>query len=214
MTTGPAMDRHEAMAAIGEGRRLVAALRADGLDLLGVGEMGIGNTTAASAITAVLTRRPVADVTGRGTGIDDARWRHKVAVIERAIATNDPRPDDPIGVLAAVGGLEIATLTGVIVAAAAACIPLVLDGFITTSAALIAARLQPAIADRLIAGHRSSEPGHAIALDDLGRRALLDIDLRLGEGTGAALAMSLVIAAVRIRDEMATFDSAGVSGPS
>ena len=180
-------------------------------DVIGLGEMGIGNTTAASAITAVLAAAPVADVTGRGTGIDDEAWRRKVATIERALAVNAPDPDDPIGVLASVGGLEIAALVGVAVEAAAARVPVVLDGFITGAAALIAVRLAPGIGPRLLAAHRSVEPGHAIALDRLGLRPVLDLDLRLGEGTGAALAIGLLSAACRIRDEMATFESAGVS---
>ena len=176
--------------------------------------MGIGNTTAASAICAVLTDRPVALVTGRGTGIDDATHQRKIAAIERALAVNSPDRRDPIGVLAAVGGLEIALLVGVIVGAAEARIPVVLDGFITGAAALVAAALQPAIAPRLIAAHRSIEPGHAVILEHLERRPLLDLDLRLGEGTGAALAMGLIAAAVRLRDGMATFESAAISGPT
>ena len=176
--------------------------------------MGIGNTTAASAICAVLTDRPVALVTGRGTGIDDATHQRKIAAIERALAVNSPDRRDPIGVLAAVGGLEIALLVGVIVGAAELRIPVVLDGFITGAAALVAATLQPAIAPRLIAAHRSIEPGHAVILERLDRRPLLDLDLRLGEGTGAALAMGLIGAAVRLRDGMATFESAAISGPT
>ncbi|MEO8437947.1 MAG: nicotinate-nucleotide--dimethylbenzimidazole phosphoribosyltransferase [Chloroflexota bacterium] len=214
MTQGPAMTRDEALRAVATGIDLACHLWADGLDLVGVGEMGIGNTTTASAITAVLTERPVADVTGRGTGIDDETHRRKIAAIERAIEVNGPDARDPIGVLATVGGLEIAVLVGLIVGAAEARIPVVLDGFITGSAALVAAALQPAIAPRLIAAHRSPEPGHAVILEWLGRSAVLDLDLRLGEGTGAALAMGLITAAVRLRDEMATFESAAISGPS
>ncbi|MEP6638466.1 MAG: nicotinate-nucleotide--dimethylbenzimidazole phosphoribosyltransferase [Chloroflexota bacterium] len=214
MSDGPAMTRDEALRAVITGIDLASRLWTDGLDLIGVGEMGIGNTTAASAITAVITGQPVADVTGRGTGIDDETHRRKIATIERAIAVNRPDPRDPVGVLAAVGGLEIAVLVGAIVGAAAVSVPVVLDGFITGSAALIAGALQPAIVPRLIAAHRSAEPGHAAILEWLGRPALLDLDLRLGEGTGAALAMGLITAAVRIRDEMATFESAAVSGPS
>ncbi len=213
MTVGPAMTRDEALAAIDAGRRLVAEMRADpgGLDLLGVGEMGIGNTTAASALSAVFTGAAVETVTGRGTGIDETGRRHKVAVIETALARNDPDPGDPVGVLAAVGGLEIAALVGVIVEAALAGIPVVLDGFISTAAALVVVALQPAVAPRLIAGHRSSEPGHRIALEHLGLVPVVDLDLRLGEASGAALAMGIVVAAVAIRDGMATFDSAGVA---
>jgi len=211
MMTGPAMTRGEALAAIEAGRRVAANATADGADVIGLGEMGIGNTTAASAITAVLTAAPVADVTGRGTGIDDEAWRRKIATIEQALAVNAPDPDDPIGVLAAVGGLEIAALVGVAVEAASARVPVVLDGFITGAAALVAARLAPGIGPRLLAAHRSVEPGHAIALERLGLQPVLDLDLRLGEGTGAALAIGLLSAACRVRDEMATFESAGVS---
>ena len=214
MTVGPAMTRAEALRAVANGIDLAGELWADGVDLMGIGEMGIGNTTAASAICAVLTERPVALVTGRGTGIDDATHQRKIAAIERAIAVNSPDRRDPIGVLASVGGLEIALLVGVMVGAAEARIPVVLDGFITGAAALVAAALQPAIAPRLIAAHRSIEPGHAVVLEQLGRRPLLDLDLRLGEGTGAALAMGLIAAAVRLRDWMATFESAAISGPT
>lgn len=213
MTEGPAMTRAEAVAAVGVGLAVVHELRTSGLDVVGTGDMGIGNTTAASAIAAVMTGAAPAAVTGRGTGIDDEAHLRKVAAIEGALARNAPDPADPIGVLAAVGGLEIGALVGVILGAAAGRVPVVLDGFITGAAALLAAALAPRIAERLIAAHRSVEPGHAIVLERLGMRPLLDLDLRLGEGTGAALAIQLIDAAVRIRDEMATFASAAVSGP-
>jgi nicotinate-nucleotide--dimethylbenzimidazole phosphoribosyltransferase len=213
MSEGPAMTRAEAVATVRIGLAVVDDLRAAGVDLVGIGDMGIGNTTAASAIVAVMTGVAPAAVTGRGTGIDTVARRRKVAAIERAIARNAPDPADPIGVLAAVGGLEIGALVGVIVGAAAGRVPVVLDGFITGVAALLAAALAPAVADRMIAAHRSVEPGHRIVLERLGLRPLLDLDLRLGEGTGAALAMQLIDAAVRIRDGMATFASAAVSGP-
>jgi nicotinate-nucleotide--dimethylbenzimidazole phosphoribosyltransferase len=214
MTMGPAMTTVEALRAVAAGIDLAASLQAEGTDLLGIGEMGIGNTTAASAITAVLSGEPPSRVTGRGTGIDDATHARKIAAVQRAIEVNDPDPGDPIGVLAAVGGFEIALLVGVIVKAAEARIPVVLDGFITGAAALVAASLRPAIAPRLIAAHRSTEPGHGLILDRLHRRPLLDLDLRLGEGTGAALAMGMIAAAVSVRDEMATFESAAISGPT
>lgn len=215
MTLGPAMDRSDALRAVGVGLQVVADLRADGgLDVLGLGEMGIGNTTAASAIVAALTGEPAGRVTGSGTGIDDARRVHKVAVIERALQVNRPDPGDPLGVLAAVGGFEIAALVGLMLGAAAARIPVVLDGFITGAAALVAASLQPALAPRLIASHRSPEPGHAVVLERLGLRPYLDLEMRLGEGTGAALLIGLLVSAGRIRDEMATFASAAVSGPA
>ena len=213
-TQGPAMRREEAVAAIEIGLELVGDLAAEGVDLLGVGEMGIGNTTAASAIASVLSGFAPDAVTGLGTGIDAEGRARKVRVIEEAIRVNAPDRTDPIGVLATVGGLEIAALTGVILGAAAARIPVVLDGFITGAAALAATCLSPGIAVRLIAAHRSPEPGHAIVLQRLGLSPLLDLDLRLGEGSGAALGMGLVIAATRIRDGMATFADAAVSGPA
>ncbi|HYH93895.1 MAG TPA: nicotinate-nucleotide--dimethylbenzimidazole phosphoribosyltransferase [Candidatus Saccharimonadales bacterium] len=214
MSQGPAMTRAEASAAIEVGLTVVDDLRADGVELIGIGEMGIGNTTAASALTAVLTGRPPRAVTGRGTGVDEATWAHKVAVVERAIAVNAPDTRDPLAVLAAIGGLEIAALVGVILGAVAHRLPIVLDGFITGSAVLVAAALAPAVPARVLAGHRSVEPGHDAILEHLGLEPLLQLDLRLGEGTGAALAIGLIDAAVRIRDGMATFSSAAVSGPA
>jgi nicotinate-nucleotide--dimethylbenzimidazole phosphoribosyltransferase len=213
MTVRAAMRRVDAMRAIAVGLEVVEALEERGVDVIAVGEMGIGNTTAASAIVAALTGLPPARVTGRGTGIDDPTHARKVDTISRALDRHRPDPADPIGVLAAVGGLEIGALVGVMVGAVAAGRPVVLDGFITGAAALIAVGLAPGVAPRLIAGHRSSEPGHAIILERLGLRPLLELDLRLGEGTGAALAIGLIDAAVALRDSMATFGSAGVSGP-
>jgi nicotinate-nucleotide--dimethylbenzimidazole phosphoribosyltransferase len=214
LSVGPAMSRDEAQQAIGIGLAVAEALAADGVELLGVGEMGIGNTTAASAIVAAMTGGAPGSVTGRGTGLDDAGRARKIATIERALARNATRPDDPVGVLAAVGGLEIAALCGLILGAAAAAIPVVLDGFITGAAALLASTLAPDLPPRLFAGHRSVEPGHAVVLARLWRDPLLDLDLRLGEGTGAALAMGIITAAVRLRDGMATFEGAAVSGPA
>jgi nicotinate-nucleotide--dimethylbenzimidazole phosphoribosyltransferase len=213
MTEGPAMSREAALAAIDLGMAVVEELRGPGLDVIGVGDMGIGNTTAAAAIVAALTGAAPALVTGHGTGIDDDARLRKVAVIEEALARNTPDPADPIGVLASVGGLEIAALVGVILGATAARIPVVLDGFITGAAALLAGALAPGVAERLIASHESVERGHAIVLARLGLRPLFDLDLRLGEGTGAALGLQLVHAAVSVRDEMATFATAAVSGP-
>ena len=157
-----------------------------------MGEMGIANTTAASAITAAMLRHPPEQVTGRGTGIDDDRLRRKVRAIEQALAANRPDPADPLDVLAKVGGFEIAGLVGVILGTAARKIPVLLDGFITGAAALVAVGMCPAIREYLIAAHRSVEPGHAFILQHLGLRPLLDLDMRLGEGTGAALALNLV----------------------
>jgi nicotinate-nucleotide--dimethylbenzimidazole phosphoribosyltransferase len=213
MTEGPAMSRATALQALELGIAVVDELRGSGLDVIGIGDMGIGNTTAAAAIVAALTGADAAWVTGHGTGIDDAARVRKVAAIEEALARNAPDPRDPIGVLAAVGGLEIAALVGVILGATAARVPVVLDGFITGAAALVAVALAPGTVDRLIAAHQSVEPGHAIVLERLGLRPLFDLDLRLGEGTGAALGLQLIHAAVSIRDEMATFAGAAVSGP-
>jgi nicotinate-nucleotide--dimethylbenzimidazole phosphoribosyltransferase len=211
MARGPAMTREEALAAIEAGAGLVEAERGRGIDLIGTGEMGIGNTTAASAITAVLTGEPVEAVTGRGTGIDAAAFERKVEVIQRALGVNGPDPTDALDVLAKVGGLEIAGLVGVILAGAAHRIPVVLDGFITGAAALVACALKPEVRHFLLASHCSVEPGHRAILARLGLEPYLDLGLRLGEGTGAALAISLARAAVAIYTEMATFKSAGVS---
>ena len=213
MTVEPAMTRDEALAAIGVGREVARGLGAEGCDAFALGEMGIGNTTAASAVASALTGRVPAEVTGRGTGLDDDAVRHKAAIIEAALQRHQPRPDDPLGALAAVGGLEIAALVGAMLAVAEARIPVVLDGFITGAAALVARAIAPNIGPRLIASHRSAEPGHRIVLEQLSLEPLLDLDLRLGEGSGAALALPLIRSATLLRDEMATFDSAGVSGP-
>jgi nicotinate-nucleotide--dimethylbenzimidazole phosphoribosyltransferase len=214
MTVEPAMTRAEALEAIAVGRRVAAGVMAVGVDLIGIGEMGIGNTTAASALAAVFTGAPAESVTGRGTGVDDDGRRRKVEAIERALELHEPDRADPIDVLARVGGLEIAALVGVIIESVIGRVPVVLDGFITATAALVATAVGPVVADRLIAGHRSSEPGHAIVLDHLGLRPILELDLRLGEGSGAALAMGVLAAAAAVRDGMATFDTAGVAGPS
>ena len=214
MSSGPAMSRLEALQAIGLGLDVAGGLRRDGVELLGIGEMGIGNTTAASAVTAAMTGLAPERVTGRGTGIDDATYRHKVDVVARGLERNRPEPADPVGVLATVGGLEVGVLVGLLLGAASARIPVILDGFITGAATLLAVGLAPGIEARLVAAHRSVEPGHAVVLERLGLRPLLELDLRLGEATGAALAMALVDAAVAVRDGMATFDAAGVSGPA
>ena len=211
ISVGPAMTREEAIRSVELGLRVAAAMGREGAGVVGVGEMGIGNTTSASAITAVLTGHAVRTVTGRGTGLDDRQWARKVELIDRALIVNRPDAADPIGLLSGVGGLEIGTLVGIILGSAAAGIPVVLDGFITGSAALIAAALCPTLRSRLIAAHRSPEPGHAVILECLGLSPILDLDLRLGEGTGAALAIGILEAACRARDGMATFASAGVS---
>jgi nicotinate-nucleotide--dimethylbenzimidazole phosphoribosyltransferase len=212
MTRGPAMTRDEMLAAVEAGIALVEAERAVGLDLAGTGEMGIGNTTAASAMVAMLTGAAVEDVTGPGTGVDEAGRRRKVDAISRALEVNRPVAEDPLDVLAKVGGLEIAGLVGVTLAAAAYRIPVVLDGFISGAAALAAVRLKPEVRACLIASHRSAEPGHRHVLQALELTPYLDLGLRLGEGTGAALCIGLARSAVAILTEMATFASAGVSG--
>jgi nicotinate-nucleotide--dimethylbenzimidazole phosphoribosyltransferase len=211
LARGPAMSRDQALAAIAVGAGLVEAAAPD---CVGTGEMGIANTTAASALTAALTGADPAAVTGRGTGVDDAGWARKVGVVRAALAVNRPDPRDPAGVLAALGGFEIAGLVGVILAGAARRAPVVLDGFIATAAALVAVRLQPATAEYLIAGHRSAEPGHRLLLETLGLAPYLDLGMRLGEGTGAALAIALLKAALACLGEMATFKDAGVSDRS
>jgi nicotinate-nucleotide--dimethylbenzimidazole phosphoribosyltransferase len=212
LAVGAAMTRDQVLAAIGVGLDVVEQERGRGLDVVCLGEMGIGNTTAASAIVAAITRLRVADVTGRGTGIDDGTWRRKVAVIERALRTNRPDADDALDVLAKVGGLEIAGLVGVTLGAAAHGVPIVIDGFIATAAALVAAELCPMTRSYLIAAHRSVEVGHRAALERLELEPLLLLDLRLGEGTGAALVLPIIDAALALLDEMATFDDAGISG--
>ena len=206
-----AMNSTQAEHALQIGIDLATEAAQEGIGLIGTGEMGIGNTTASSAITAVMTSRPVSEVTGRGTGIDDAGHARKIEVIERALAFHQLDATDAMEVLAAVGGLEIGGLAGLMLGAAAARIPVVLDGFIAGAAALIAVGLQPRCKDYLIASHRSVERGHQAILDHLGLKPLLDLDLRLGEGTGACLGMGLVCGAIKILTEMATFDEAGVS---
>jgi nicotinate-nucleotide--dimethylbenzimidazole phosphoribosyltransferase len=212
LANGPAMTRAQAIAAIEAGRALAADAIASGAGLVGTGEMGIGNTTAASAIAATITGEPVSAVTGRGTGLDDAGLAHKVAIIERALHVNAPDPSDAIDVLAQVGGFEIGGLAGVIVGAAERRVPIVLDGFITGAAALIAEGIAPGVREFMLASHRSVERGHPAILSHLGLAPLLDLHLRLGEGTGAAIAMQLIDDAVAIRDEMATFQEANVTG--
>jgi nicotinate-nucleotide--dimethylbenzimidazole phosphoribosyltransferase len=210
-TRGPAMTRGEAIAAIEAGIAVADELTGDGIGLIGIGEMGIANTTSASAVIAALTEAPVDAVTGRGTGISDDAIAHKIAVIERAIAHNRPDPRDPLDVLAKLGGFEIAGLAGVVLGAAAAATPVVVDGFICSAAALIAARLAPPVTGTMLASHRSTELGHRHVLAALGLSPLLDLELRLGEATGAALAMPLIDAALAILSDMATFSAAGVS---
>jgi len=211
MAVGPAMRREQAVVAIEAGARLALEALDAGADLLGTGEMGIGNTTAASAMVAVLAGAPVEEVTGYGTGVDEGGRRRKVEAITRALRVNRPDPADALDVLAKVGGFEIAGLVGVILAGAAYRIPVVVDGFIAGAAALAAARLKDEARHALLASHRSVEPGHRHVLDALGLEPYLDLGMRLGEGTGAALCIGLAQAAVKLLREMATFKSAGVS---
>jgi nicotinate-nucleotide--dimethylbenzimidazole phosphoribosyltransferase len=211
MAQGPAMTHQQAIDAIDAGIEIVKDEKGKGLDIIGTGDMGLGNTTASSAIFAAISGEPIKKVTGRGTGIDDRQIAHKVRVIERALLVNKPNSKDPIDVLAKVGGFEIGGLAGVILAGAAQRIPVVIDGFISGAAALIAASLSPQVKDYLIASHISDETGHKPLLDFLGLTPLVNLNMRLGEGTGAALGIFLAEAAVRILSQMSTFAEAGVS---
>jgi len=212
LTTAPAMTIEQAQAALDVGAEVAAELVAAGAAALVTGEMGIGNTTPAAALIAALTGRPAAQVTGRGTGIDDRTLARKVAVVDGAMARHAGAvAAGPIPTLAALGGLEIAALTGFIVGGAAARVPVVVDGVIADAALLVAAALSPDVLACCVAGHRSHEPGATAALDHLGLEPLLDLGMRLGEGSGACLALPVVEAAARLLREMATFDTAGVS---
>jgi nicotinate-nucleotide--dimethylbenzimidazole phosphoribosyltransferase len=212
MTTGPAMSRAEAEQAVEVGIETARDLVAAGNRCLLTGDMGIANTTASAALIAVFTGADPEQVTGRGTGIDDETGQRKVGVVRRALARHAADPADPLGVLAAVGGLEHAALAGFMLGGAALRVPVLLDGVIACAAALAARALAPDVTGFLIAGHLSSEPGARRALDALRLRPLLDLELRLGEGSGAALALPVVGAAARVLRDVATFDSAGVSG--
>ena len=208
---GPAMSRDQAVQALLAGAEVAEAEIARGLDILGTGDMGIGNTTPSAAIAAAMTGRSPAEIVGRGTGVDDAGLARKVAAVQRALTANRPDPADAVDVLAKVGGFEIGGLAGAMLAAAAQRKPVVVDGFISTAAAMIAVGLAPEARSYLIPAHRSQERGHRLMLDWLGLEPLLDLDLRLGEGTGAAFGISLAEAACKILNEMATFSEAGVS---
>lgn len=211
MAQGPAMSREEAEAAIMVGVEVVEEAISRGVSIFVTGEMGIGNTTASAAIVSALTDLSPVDSVGRGTGINDERLRHKIAVVERSLKINEVSATDPIDVLAKVGGLEIAGLTGVILAAAANHCPVVIDGFISSAAALLAQHIAPESANYMISSHQSHEQGHASLLQVLGLQPMLHMDMRVGEGTGGVLALHLVDAACRIMAEMATFESAGIS---
>ncbi|MFA6079811.1 MAG: nicotinate-nucleotide--dimethylbenzimidazole phosphoribosyltransferase, partial [Candidatus Omnitrophota bacterium] len=198
MAKGPAMTMEEAVRSVEAGIESVMSERERGLDIAGTGDMGIGNTTPSSAITAIITGKPVKEVTGRGTGINDLSFLHKIEVIEKSIAVNKPDPKNGLDVLSKVGGFEIGALAGVILACAAKKIPVVIDGFISGAAALIAYKIEPKVKDYMIAAHCSVEQGHSAALEFLGLKPILDLGMRLGEGTGAALAINIVDAGVKI----------------
>jgi nicotinate-nucleotide--dimethylbenzimidazole phosphoribosyltransferase len=217
LSTVVAMSVDDARRALEVGATVATDAVATGARCLLTGDMGIGNTTPSAALIAAVTGQPARAVTGRGTGIDDDRWEAKVAVVERALARHAAEPggsgdlQDPLTVLASLGGLEIAALVGYLVAGSALGVPMVIDGVIAASAAVVAVALVPAVGGYLVAGHRSSEPGASMALDHLGLQPLLDLELRLGEGTGACLALPILQAAAKVLRDMATFESAGVS---
>ena len=207
---GPAMTRDEAIRSVELGIELAREAATANIFLLGAGDMGIGNTSSATAILCALTGAAPTDAAGRGTGIDDATLKIKIAAIQKGLDVNQPDANDPIDVLAKVGGLEIGAITGVILGAAAFRIPMVLDGFISGAAALLAQRFNPLVRDILFASHLSAERGHQLMLDQLKLAPVLDLEMRLGEGTGACLLMGMIEASVKIIGEMATFESAGV----
>jgi nicotinate-nucleotide--dimethylbenzimidazole phosphoribosyltransferase len=210
-TKGPAMTGQEAVKCLEVGIDLANTYAGKGYKMFATGDMGIGNTTPSSAIAAVITGRPVADVTGRGTGISNEALARKIKVIEDGIKLNRPNPDDGLDVLSKVGGAEIGGIAGLIIGAAANRVPVVVDGFISTAGALIAYTIEPKVRDYMFAAHNSVEIGHRAMLDKMGLEPILDLGLRLGEGTGAALAMTLIEAGLKIYKEMATFGEAGVS---
>ena len=201
----------QAEKSIEAGIEIVSTELAQGLDIIGIGDMGIGNTAASSAICAVMTGKPLSEVTGRGTGLTNEQLAHKVAVLERTLEVNHPDPSHPLDVLAKIGGFEIGGLAGVILAGAAQGIPVVIDGFITGAAALIVVGIAPQVKDYLIASHLSAEAGHKTILEHLGLKPLLDLNMRLGEGSGAALGIFLAESSAKILSDMATFAEAGVS---
>jgi nicotinate-nucleotide--dimethylbenzimidazole phosphoribosyltransferase len=208
---GAAMSRLDVVRWVEHGIRAAGELAAENVGIVAVGEMGIANSTSAAAVSAALLAVDPAVTCGRGTGLDDAGVRHKVEVVRRALRANPVDPGDPIAILAALGGFELAVLCGLVLGAAAHRMVVVLDGFITGAAALAAVRLSPRAVDAMIAAHRSPEPGHRLVLDALGLDPLLDLGLRLGEGSGAALALPIIAASVAVLTEMATFETAGVT---
>jgi len=213
MVCGPAMTRDQAQQALEAGIEIVGNLVSAGVELLATGDMGIGNTTPSSAILAVMSGRRAEEVTGRGTGISDQALENKARVIETAIAVNCPDPQDPLDVLAKVGGFEIGGIAGVILGAAYYRVPVIVDGFISSAGAMLAKALAPACTDYMIAAHQSLEFGHRLMLEELGLKPIINLNLRLGEGTGAALAMNIVEAAAQVISRMLTFADAGVTSP-
>lgn len=211
MAEGAAMTREEAIRSIEAGIEIFENEFKNGIDIAGTGDMGIGNTTASSAIAACFTGKDIEEITGRGTGVDDKRLINKIATVNKAIKLNKPDPGDSIDVLSRVGGFEIGGLAGIILAAASKKIPVVIDGFISGAAGLIACGITPKVKNYMIASHCSAERGHRVILDYIGLKPLLNLGLRLGEGTGAALGIMLVEAGIKILTEMATFEDAGVS---
>jgi nicotinate-nucleotide--dimethylbenzimidazole phosphoribosyltransferase len=209
---GNAMTREETRRAIEVGIEVAREFASSGVTLIGIGEMGIANSTSAAAVISAVTGIPPSRLAGRGTGLDDAGWQHKIEVIERGLALHREAFGDGLEILAAVGGFEIAAMAGVCLGGAAADVPVVVDGFIATAAATAAIKISPRLSEHLFFGHRSSENGHREALEWFAARPILDLEMRLGEGTGAALAMSLIEAALDLFHQMATFQSAGVSG--
>ena len=212
MMKEPAMTRDEALRSIAAGIEVFRQEEKEGkIDIVGIGDMGIANTTSSSAITSCITGAEVDTVTGRGTGLDDERLKIKIETIKKALQLNKPNPKDPIDVLTKIGGFEIGGLAGVILAAACDKVPVVIDGFITASAALIATEIAPSTKEYIFASHNSVERGHRIALDWMGLEIMFDLKMRLGEGTGACLGINLIEAGLKILTEMATFEDAGVS---
>lgn len=211
ISQGPGMTRAQAEQAVRVGVELAFQAVGSGVDLLGTGDMGIGNTTASTAVMAALTQRSAKDITGRGTGIDDAGLQRKIKMIETSLRVNQPDSADPIDVLAKVGGFEIAGIAGFVLGCAASQAPVVIDGVISGAGALVAYRMNPSAGDYMFLSHRSQEPAHRVLFEEIQQTPLFDFEMRLGEGTGAVIGMSLVEAGVKIYSEMASFESAGVS---
>jgi nicotinate-nucleotide--dimethylbenzimidazole phosphoribosyltransferase len=212
MRKGPAMTRSEALQCLGVGMELAETYARKGYKIFGTGEMGIANTTPSSALASYFTGKAVEEVTGRGTGIDDASWQNKVEVIKDSLLLKKPECADPVDVLSQIGGTEIGGIAGLVIGAATKRIPVVIDGFISTAGALIAYEIEPKTRDYMFAAHNSEEVGHKAMLEKIGLNPILDLKLRLGEGTGAALAMLIIEAGVKIYREMATFEEAAVAG--